>query len=324
MIIQCKQCRIKFRFDDALMEGDGIWMRCSRCQHVFFQDNPGINISAPVIPASSIVHGASPVKNGRTPLRDETPGVIQYVTASDVRVGDAPSMEFQPAKKAGMDLSEIKRSPAVEEPDEVSRFREATEEKSPPPVDKKIKLWIVALWTLLVFVVAPGIFLFIIFPQLGERYVKLGEQYLSVARQYVGLSQPTEGRSVKGYVKLQDIRQRLINNYNMGNIRVVEGTAVNQADFDIARILIKAEMLDTYAVVLDGQTSYAGNILTDEELVNLTKEEINNRLTQPQGRDSSNMKIIPNGRIPFMIVFAPDLPGTFKTTVTIAGAERLL
>ena len=40
MIIQCRQCRIKFRFDDALMQGDGLWMRCSRCQHVFFQDNP--------------------------------------------------------------------------------------------------------------------------------------------------------------------------------------------------------------------------------------------------------------------------------------------
>ncbi|PKN77922.1 MAG: hypothetical protein CVU51_16065 [Deltaproteobacteria bacterium HGW-Deltaproteobacteria-1] len=29
MIIQCRQCRTKFRFDDLNMEGDGLWMRCS-------------------------------------------------------------------------------------------------------------------------------------------------------------------------------------------------------------------------------------------------------------------------------------------------------
>ena len=40
MIIQCRQCRTKYSFDDVLMRRDGIWVRCSRCQHVFFHDNP--------------------------------------------------------------------------------------------------------------------------------------------------------------------------------------------------------------------------------------------------------------------------------------------
>jgi len=38
MIIQCRKCDTLFRFDDALIEGDGVWVRCSRCQHVFFQE----------------------------------------------------------------------------------------------------------------------------------------------------------------------------------------------------------------------------------------------------------------------------------------------
>ncbi|MBE3085690.1 MAG: zinc-ribbon domain-containing protein, partial [Bacteroidetes bacterium] len=53
MIIQCRQCRTKFHFDDVLMEGDGVWMRCGSCQHVFFQDNPLIikpNIDSSLIP----------------------------------------------------------------------------------------------------------------------------------------------------------------------------------------------------------------------------------------------------------------------------------
>ena len=40
MIIQCRQCRTKFRFDDSLMQGNGVWLRCSRCGHVYFQENP--------------------------------------------------------------------------------------------------------------------------------------------------------------------------------------------------------------------------------------------------------------------------------------------
>src|SRR5512137_77225 len=41
MIIQCRKCETRFRFDENLMEGDGVWVRCSRCQHVFFQERPG-------------------------------------------------------------------------------------------------------------------------------------------------------------------------------------------------------------------------------------------------------------------------------------------
>ena len=40
MIIQCRQCRTKFKFDDAFMQGSGVWLRCSRCGHVYFQENP--------------------------------------------------------------------------------------------------------------------------------------------------------------------------------------------------------------------------------------------------------------------------------------------
>ena len=40
MIIQCRKCETRFRFDETLIEGDGVWVRCSRCQNVFFQERP--------------------------------------------------------------------------------------------------------------------------------------------------------------------------------------------------------------------------------------------------------------------------------------------
>lgn len=40
MIIQCEQCETKFRFDESRIPPAGIWVRCSRCRHEFFQHHP--------------------------------------------------------------------------------------------------------------------------------------------------------------------------------------------------------------------------------------------------------------------------------------------
>ena len=99
---------------------------------------------------------------------------------------------------------------------------------------------------------------------------------------------------------------------------------MNQADYSISRIVIKGEIVDAYAVVLRERASFAGNILTDDELTTLSEEEILRKLAEPSGRNNSNDRILPNGHIPFMIVFAHEPPGLIKTTLMTIGAERLL
>ncbi len=333
MIVQCKQCRTKFRFDDAQMEGDGLWMRCSRCQHVFFQDNP-LNIKA-----SAVTPQASPTFSKEIPP-EKTTGRLSFEPAAVARGGATPDEdltnspddvmtpekiaedeskpEFKPEKMTGVLPTEMELRPGSENRDETDESLEASDETPAPPARKKrSRLWMFALWTILVIIVIPAIVYFVVFPQRGERLIQ-------IAQKYIGISQQAEGQSVKGQVKIQDIRQRVINNYILGNIRIIEGTAVNQADFSIARILVKAQILDAYAVVLGERESFAGNVLTDEELTNMSEEEILQRLSLTEGRDNLNERVIPNGSIPFMIVFTRDPPGGIKTTVIISGAERLL
>jgi hypothetical protein len=154
----------------------------------------------------------------------------------------------------------------------------------------------------------------------------MGDRLMKIADKYAGTSFQESARPevVTGQIKLQDIRQRILNNYILGPIRIVEGTAVNQADYPISRIVIKGEIVDAYSVVLGERVSYAGNVLTDEELMSLPEEEILRRLYQPEGRNNSNDKVIQGGQIPFMIVFAREPAGVIKTTVMTVGAERLL
>ena len=40
MIIQCDRCGTRYHFDETDIPGEGAWVRCSRCTHVFFQKAP--------------------------------------------------------------------------------------------------------------------------------------------------------------------------------------------------------------------------------------------------------------------------------------------
>jgi predicted Zn finger-like uncharacterized protein len=339
MIIQCKQCRTKFRFDDAQIVDDGLWMRCSRCQHVFFQENPmkmsraGASPVSPDFPqgsvpektASRLAFEPAGVTVGRNVSDKNIDNLPQEMMAEEKKTGDAVKTKSEPAVKEDNIFTDIEFSPGPGNLDETDKSRELTEKGTPPPVHKKNRVWMVAIWTILVIVVVPAILYFFVFPQLGERYVKLGEHGVRIVLNVFGVAQPMEGHSVAGLVKLQDIRQRFLDNYIMGNkIRIVEGLAVNQADYSVARILIKGTILDAYAVVKGERVIYAGNVLTDEELANLSEGEIAQRLALPSGRNNLNERVIPNGRVPFMIVFTSEPPGVIKTTVKAVNAERLL
>jgi predicted Zn finger-like uncharacterized protein len=318
MIIQCRQCRTKFRFDDAKMEEEGVWLRCSNCRHVFFQDNvPG------ALPDREL-----PANGEKTPSADGSSMPRMGVLPKDVPIsgGDDDAAQFlENVLQAKKDLNDEVLLRDIEKPDEeeddidgVSRTEEDQDKKGKAP-QRRGKILKIFLWVILVIVVVPAIIYFFVFPQVGDRLLRVVNKYVDI-----GIREPARPEVVVGLVKLQDIRQRILNNYILGQIRVVEGTAVNQADYAISRIVIKGEIVDAYAVVLGERASYAGNVLTEEELTTLPEEEILRKLSQPEGRSNSNDKIIPNGQIPFMIIFTREPAGVIKTTVMTIGAERLL
>lgn len=186
-------------------------------------------------------------------------------------------------------------------------------------------IWKTVLWSALVILIIPLLIYFFILPQYGAQLVGGGEYLFKKISELRGApALPTSGAYINQMVKLQDVRYRRINNYILGQIGVLEGTALNRADFPLSRIQVKGEIVDAYSVVLGERSSYAGNILTDEELINCSEEEILMKLLHPEGLNNANDRIMPNGQIPFMIVFPSEPAGIIKTTVMTIGAERLL
>jgi predicted Zn finger-like uncharacterized protein len=352
MIIQCKQCRTKFRFDDSNMQGSGIWLRCSRCGHVYFQENPMANRPAPVSlsePEPAPIAAAKEVvpkeQVSKLPQEKEVipreevsqspqemPSVIHRdehgrkhldkIMAARRRVSDDIdlSMEKEPEKIVSEESEQTVR---IEETKKVEKTEKINKKISSPRGSGNV--WKIALWSVLVIFVIPLVIYFFVLPQFGEQLINSGELIVKKINEYRGVSEPaTSGAFINQMVKLQDVRYRRINNYILGQIGVLEGTAVNRAEYPLSRIQIKGEIVDAYSVVLGERKSFAGNILTDEELTNMTEEEISTKLRRPEGFNNSDDKIMPNGQIPFMIVFPNEPAGVIKTTVMTIGAERLL
>lgn len=312
MIIQCRQCRTKFRFADHLMEGDGVWLRCSHCQHVFFQDNPQtLNLDNEQVKKVEEFPADKTLALPRTPDAGDEDNTLFIDNVS--RLKNDSNQELFP---------EIEKPANEENKDDADRASEATmdgNQKANKPSRKGLRrALMIMLWIFTVIIIIPALLYYFAFPKLGNRLLRMINQYVDIR------PTPTRPEIVMGQIKLQDIRQRIFNNNILGQIRIVEGTAVNQADYPVFRIAVKGEILDAYSVLLGERVTYAGNVLTDEELSSLSEEAMLTKLTSQQGGNRSNNKIMPNGMIPFMIVFAGEPGGVIKTTVKTVGAERLL
>lgn len=274
MIIQCKTCKTKYRFDESVMTEEGVWVRCSRCQNVFFQRSPlGADVRQPDI----------------------------------LKEPDAPS-ELLPPKTP---------------PEEAELFPEKLEEEDFVPEPKKkspLLIWI--LGVILVILIACGGSLYL-YPDAGDLILK------KIYNVYPGLQGLLFGeRAVPkvgpAQVKIVDLKQRFVENSMMGNIRIVEGMALNASSEPMARIKVKAELYDIIGARVRESFSYCGNLLSDQELKTATEEQIAKKLSTPQGSDISNDRITPNGMVPFMIIFLREPPGVTKTLVLATEAERLL
>jgi predicted Zn finger-like uncharacterized protein len=341
MIIRCRKCDTRFRFDETLIDGDGVWVRCSRCQNVFFEErSSGEPLSS--APAGEIpsVRISDAVRSGDSkriseepfPSVDEHPPWAERETASvmptsltgadddvPVEIGKGSSLE---GLEADMDKEPL-HGPTVAEDEE-----DEGEEKIPEiePAGRgwgRMLLRITAL-TVFVVLVAGGVALWV-FPDLR---IQTFERVSSSLRGIPGVEQllGTEMKSRETSqtpVRIKDVRQRSVTNLLVGTLRVIEGTAVNQSPTPLANLRVRLVISDAYDVVLGEKIAYCGNLLTDAELNTLAEAEIQRELSTPQGTDVSNQRIAPNGEIPFMIVFSQEQAGAIKTVVMPAGADRV-
>ena len=289
MIIQCEKCSTRFRFDDELMEKEGVWLRCGHCKHEFFQKNP------------SLKEGDILKRSDDSPKTSQERG-LDTITSSN------SSAE---RKDKSADVSE---KSATREKTAVSHSQGGSGKKI-----IKIFLKIFLFFILICIFVAVCLL----------SYMKISGieiQDIASTVPYMDKIIATEDPSVLKLtqIKIAHLKQQYVKNWTLGDVLVVEGTAWNSTSFPVARIMVTATLCDANGIELARKEAFAGNILTSVELATLPEEAMERELALIHGRDASNDRIESHGNIPFMIVFTKHYPGAAKTKIHVAGMEKLL
>ena len=373
MIIECEKCGTKFRFDESLIVGEGARVRCSRCKHVFFQENPSRKSVAP--PVEIMEEKESSLAE----IEEETAGQefekefpdfddsLEEKEPDDIEIEETPEEEPEKEFPDFDDASEEKEpvdteieETAEEEPEkefpdsddaleekepvntEIEETAEEEPEKETPdsddaleekePVDTEMEgdkergktkkhLWTpgkIFAYIVIVILVLGGVYMFL-FPQMGKEVLHNLFSYMSTDH----LQKKDTGTTVReGSVNFTNVKERLVKNFILGDLLVIQGTVVNKYEHPISKVKVRGKILNSAQEVLDEVEFYCGNLLTDEELGHLTGKEITEELSNEIGSDISNDNIAPEGEIPFMIVFTNPPKEAVEFIVELAKDSR--
>jgi predicted Zn finger-like uncharacterized protein len=244
----------------------------------------------------------------------------EFFQCHPLSLSPKPTVEINVSDDGDIRMDRDVETQAVRLPEELSAEPDIHEGEHEPAALKKsrrpgvLKIFTAAFVVLLVM----GGLAFFTFPDMARQAIADLASYLP----WIGQEEPQKP-SIEDGILVEANNQRFVVNVSAGNLRIVEGMLLNQSGHSVARLQVKATLVDAQDNRLGEKLAYAGHMLSDAELTVLKQEEINRRLDNPRGSTTSNERILPGGRIPFMIVWAFEPPGAARTYVTMAGVERL-
>ena len=332
MIIECERCHTKFNLDENLLKESGSKVRCSICKHVFTafppKEEPGLEgFKTEKIEEAEIILPEETDKEediipdvDKTIVTEALEGIgqgeeeegIEAISFEDISQIDSGFLREQEEEGGEVDIDEaMDRAAKVEEKilaQEEGEKREEIEEikkpAKPQPIIKKRRrsaVWITILLIVLIIVGAAAALyvfkpdlLFEYFPSLTKSLPK--EQVFDMGNKRLSINRDPA-----------DLKGSFVDSEKAGKLFVVKGSITNNYPDKRSFIRVRSNILNSKGKVVKSKIAYAGNPISDKELLSLSIVEIDNRLMNKFGKDKINTNILPNSSIPFMIIFS-DLP----------------
>jgi predicted Zn finger-like uncharacterized protein len=280
VIIECKECRTKYRFDESQIEGKGIRVRCTRCQHVFFQENP----SADTALLADILQTEEKSEKEKRGAEDLAKTLKELGVESDNHEPDRWEEE------------------TISLPNDDRKAEDIPPEGEPKTTKKVSKILPRIVLFLFLILIATGVYLWFFPGESSELFDKIKtvvpiEKFFTTTKSGTGIEAMKEG------IIFSEVKERILKNWFIGNVLIVDGVVVNNNTFPVAEIKVRSKILDSSGKVLAQREAYGDNMLSDEELRNLTEKELYEELGTPKGRNGTDGNIPSLGKAPFMIVF---------------------
>jgi len=334
MIIECEKCHAKFNLDENLLKETGSKVRCSSCKHVFTAFPPERELQIEEAPAEELEEteelAAEEIFKQEDLLSDlektfaqeleeeveiseeekeveisEEEEEIEAISFDELSQLDSGPIKRAEAERLDTDEAmdraaqveqEITAQEEAEREEEIEEIEEVEEPVRPRPIIKKrgrSRLWITILLIVLI-IIGAGAALMVFKPGFLPESFPLLKRPLSKEQAFdMGNKR----------LSFKDLNGSFVNSKKAGKLFVVKGLVTNMYPDKRSFIRIRSNILDSKGKAVKTKIVYAGNPISDKELLSLSMEEVDNRLRDKFGKNKMNTNIPPNSSIPLMIVF---------------------
>lgn len=127
---------------------------------------------------------------------------------------------------------------------------------------------------------------------------------------------PPQPEDIAGNLKIRifDVNSKFADSSVLGKLFVITGKIRNDYPEPRGFVQIRGKLYDAAKKVIQSQSGYCGNVISDSDLATMNEEAIKKALSNRLGANHSDAKIPPGATVPFMIVFSrlPDQMDEFS------------
>ncbi|MDR1398009.1 MAG: zinc-ribbon domain-containing protein [Desulfarculales bacterium] len=126
----------------------------------------------------------------------------------------------------------------------------------------------------------------------------------------------------EGSLSLTEVRAYYRNNQHAGRILIIQGGVLNNSGRVLEKVLVMGQVIDIRNNPARQATVYAGPVFKEEELRNMTLNEIQSRLSRAQDSRGVLYELPAHGTLPFMIVLSNPPDNGLDFVADIVGWEE--
>jgi len=319
MIIQCENCESKFNLDESLLKEEGSKVRCSQCKHVFNAYPPEqAPIEEPELTdildedlEETVALGSPPSLDEKEPEPEAEEEGVDFDRAFEEAMGEEDVEAISIDEIPDLEEEEIDMEEAIDlaasiEEDLIKEDKEDVEKKIPgkpeeeglplaaPPKKKPgISKVLIIVLVIIILLVGGGVGIFLFAPDLIPDSLSFLKPVKTQEIQDRGVSRLT----------FKGVNGSFLQSDKLGQLFVIKGIVINQYPKRRSFILIKGALLDDKSKVVKQKMAYAGNTFPEEQLKDMTLEQIDKGMKNRLGKGKTNLNIKPEGSVPFMIIF---------------------
>jgi len=321
MIIECKQCGSKFKLDEGLIREEGSKVRCSVCKSVFRAYPKGVSPKGDetrkVVDQSlgeTVTLGTHPTSEEQRPeepfledtfeaelakaLQEESETKrIQTISPEQIPEEEEDlRFDFEEGTKSQPQLEPGPASTLQREVSRIAAEAPAKLEKAAPKRRKKggvPRLLMIVLIVVLLLTGGAAAVLYFAPEQVPESWTS----YLGVA------GKPEVKDPGVRRLSFKNVSGKFYQSTKAGNIFCIQGVIFNDYPGSRSFIRVKGSLLDEKGAAVKQKLAFAGNTFSENELKDISLEQINQGFANRTGKGNVNVNVKPQASVPFMIVF---------------------